>query len=481
KKEIEDKRIEFAEKIDGEFDVEIKMKKNRLKERFEEVIGEGVSQSIDWSKAKFVKIDKNIEKRDKIEGGDLFIVFTHNNDEFKIKLDDCMNLPTYGWVITHGPKWPGDRNNEHTGVAEKGGASDSGGFKPIHQAAEEGDLETIKQHLEAGQNINSQTGEDGETPLHRAITRGQVEAVRLLINNGANVNIGRKKDGKTPLDMAVSKGEASIAKLLRSRGARGGGRTGGSGGFSGGFPGGQGGRRPGGFGGQGLPGGGLGGLPGGGAGIDPSTGLPVFPAGGAPSGAGGLPAGWGNGLGGVGGGLPGVGQRPGGQGGGVRPGGGFGNQGGGKTRPGGFGGGRRPGGQGGIRPGGGSGGKGGGKTRPKGQSGGGSWGGSNLATFDVNRDDKISKAELFQQIKTKGLSGDVPNAEIMRFIDGIFQSDMNRDGFIDQQEARISNLSLGGEGQRRPNGGFGGKGREEAPKGGRVAPGGFGGGIPQPR
>ena len=150
-------------------------------------------------------------------------------------------------------------NHSHEGgrphpPGEEGRESGSGGFQPIHQAAEEGDLEAIKQHLRAGQNINLQMGKDGETPLHRAITRGQVEAVRLLINNGANVNIGRRKDGKTPLDLAVSRGEASIAKLLRGKGATatGDGRPGG--GFAGGFPGGQGGgkTRPGGSGGGGF-------------------------------------------------------------------------------------------------------------------------------------------------------------------------------------------------------------------------------------
>jgi ankyrin repeat protein len=77
---------------------------------------------------------------------------------------------------------------------------------PIHRAAEQGDLESLKKHIASGADINSQDGRDGETPLHRAITRGQTAAARLLIEGGCDLNIGRKKDGDTPLDMAEGRG-----------------------------------------------------------------------------------------------------------------------------------------------------------------------------------------------------------------------------------------------------------------------------------
>ena len=90
----------------------------------------------------------------------------------------------------------------------------------IHEAAEKGDLETIKKHVAAGTNINSTDWRDGETPLHRAITRGQTEAAKLLIEKGCNINIGRTKDGDTPLDMAEGRGRTEIAKLLREKEAK---------------------------------------------------------------------------------------------------------------------------------------------------------------------------------------------------------------------------------------------------------------------
>ena len=90
----------------------------------------------------------------------------------------------------------------------------------IHRAAEQGDLESLKKHIAAGGDINSQDGRAGETPLHRAITRGQTEAARLLIEGGCNLNIGRTKDGDTPLDMAEGRGRTEIAELLREKGAK---------------------------------------------------------------------------------------------------------------------------------------------------------------------------------------------------------------------------------------------------------------------
>ena len=93
---------------------------------------------------------------------------------------------------------------------------------PIHEAAEKGDLETIKKHIAAKTDINSQDGKDGETPLHRAITRGQTEAAKLLIESGADVNLGRKRDGKTPLALAMEFGQErdEIAQLLKAKGAK---------------------------------------------------------------------------------------------------------------------------------------------------------------------------------------------------------------------------------------------------------------------
>ncbi len=126
-------------------------------------------------------------------------------------------------------------------------------------------------------------------------------------------------------------------------------------------------------------------------------------------------------------------------------GGGQGGFGGGKTRPGGF-----PDGGGAGLPGGG--GLGGGGGRPAGQGGAG---GFNLMRFDRDKDGKISKTEIPQQMG--------------RMFD---RFDSNKDGFINQAE--INALSQGGGksrpggfgGGQRPGGGFGGKGLSGREEGG---------------
>ncbi len=120
----------------------------------------------------------------------------------------------------------GSAEDQQKTVANDEGRGVPGGDKgnqpaiSIHRAAEQGDLESLKKHIAAGADINSQESRDGETPLHRAITRGQTEAARLLIEGGCDLNIGRKKDGDTPLDMAEGRGRTEIAELLREKGAK---------------------------------------------------------------------------------------------------------------------------------------------------------------------------------------------------------------------------------------------------------------------
>ena len=118
----------------------------------------------------------------------------------------------------------------------------------IHEAAEDGNLEAVKQHLAAGTDVNAKD-DDGWTPLHNAGTK---EVAELLIAEGADVNakdvdglttlfgaiLGYDKEivelliakgadvnargflGMTPLNMAVDEGEKEIADLLRKHGGK---------------------------------------------------------------------------------------------------------------------------------------------------------------------------------------------------------------------------------------------------------------------
>ena len=85
----------------------------------------------------------------------------------------------------------------------------------IHSAAEDGNIEAVKQHLAAGTDVNAKGGVDGGTPLYDAAGKGHKEVAELLIAKDADVN-AKNVDGCIPLDYA--KGE--IANLLRKHGGK---------------------------------------------------------------------------------------------------------------------------------------------------------------------------------------------------------------------------------------------------------------------
>jgi ankyrin repeat protein len=88
---------------------------------------------------------------------------------------------------------------------------------PIHDAATDGNIEAVKQHLAAGADVNAKSV-FGLTPLHRAASRGHKEIAELLIANGADVN-AKDVNGGTPLHYAASEGQNEIAELLIAEGA----------------------------------------------------------------------------------------------------------------------------------------------------------------------------------------------------------------------------------------------------------------------
>ena len=86
----------------------------------------------------------------------------------------------------------------------------------IHQAAERGNIEIVKQAIADGADVNAKT-EDGWTPLHFATSGGYEEITELLIAKGADVNARDNRGGTSLLEAALS-GKKEIAKILIAKG-----------------------------------------------------------------------------------------------------------------------------------------------------------------------------------------------------------------------------------------------------------------------
>ena len=96
----------------------------------------------------------------------------------------------------------------------------------IHKAADDGNIEAIKQHIAAGTDVNIKD-DDGFTALYFAAQEGQKEIAELLIEKGADVNVKLESQtakengmgGATPLRGAVANGHKETAELLIVKGA----------------------------------------------------------------------------------------------------------------------------------------------------------------------------------------------------------------------------------------------------------------------
>ena len=87
----------------------------------------------------------------------------------------------------------------------------------IWKAAADGNIEVVKQHLDAGTDVDAKDGFGlGRTPLHFAAREGHKKIVELLIDKGADMN-AKDDVGDTPVDWADNK---EIANLLRKHGGK---------------------------------------------------------------------------------------------------------------------------------------------------------------------------------------------------------------------------------------------------------------------
>jgi ankyrin repeat protein len=88
----------------------------------------------------------------------------------------------------------------------------------LRAAAFQGDLQSVKELLDSGCDINAQESPDGPTALLVAIENLQEHVIRLLLERGANPNQAGHV-GITPLQAAIDS-TVEAAKQLSDRGGR---------------------------------------------------------------------------------------------------------------------------------------------------------------------------------------------------------------------------------------------------------------------
>jgi len=83
----------------------------------------------------------------------------------------------------------------------------------IHTAILTDNLEVIKQHIEAGSDLNEKEVFGGSTPLISAATFGKIEIAKVLIDAGADLNMVNN-DGSTALHSAAFFCRVEIVQML---------------------------------------------------------------------------------------------------------------------------------------------------------------------------------------------------------------------------------------------------------------------------
>jgi ankyrin repeat protein len=103
-----------------------------------------------------------------------------------------------------------------------GGCNEQRHGSPLIQAARAGSLDTIKQLLDAGADVNlpGPTGDDWDaTPLQHAILARQPGAVGLLLDRGADPNLFAGPNSPAPLLLAAGDPDPTFVNLLLAHGA----------------------------------------------------------------------------------------------------------------------------------------------------------------------------------------------------------------------------------------------------------------------
>jgi ankyrin repeat protein len=98
-------------------------------------------------------------------------------------------------------------------------AAQGDGMSALHWAAEHGDAAMVEALVFAGAELQSVTRIGAYTPLHIASRNGKVEAAQALLSAGADVHAVTDPSGSTPLHLAAVAGSDGVVRALIEAGA----------------------------------------------------------------------------------------------------------------------------------------------------------------------------------------------------------------------------------------------------------------------
>ena len=97
-------------------------------------------------------------------------------------------------------------------------ARDSDGRTPLHWAAINGQLETVKWLVQKNSDLLCMQDKGGWTPQHWAAAMGHLEAVKCQVERRGDLLFMQDKYGHTPLDYAVLYGRHEVERWLVKKG-----------------------------------------------------------------------------------------------------------------------------------------------------------------------------------------------------------------------------------------------------------------------
>lgn len=132
--------------------------------------------------------------------------------------EDRHGLPSY---VMLGSEEEGHWRQTHPSGSNNRPKAFTTGSTEAHTAAQQGNLDDLKKHVENDKKLVHKVDSNGWTPLHEGARGGHLDVVKYLVENGADVNALTKGTGATALWWAKHEhGEDHpVIEFLESMGA----------------------------------------------------------------------------------------------------------------------------------------------------------------------------------------------------------------------------------------------------------------------